>query len=331
MKKVLTLLVLTALLCMGCAPTDHILVISNATIIDGTGAAPRPGMTVVIDRGRISRIGESGGVRYPRSARVIDGTGKYLIPGLWDMHVHLRDLEGTLPLFVVNGVTTVRDMGSAFEATTALREQVAAGTLLGPRIKTPGRMLESTEWLNQYVDLLREQGFGQQAGTEDERNRYVSNGIRDSWRETMAMNAADESRPPREVIRHMVTTSNEFLRQAREAGVLMMAGTDAPTTTIYFGFSLHDELRLLVDEYGMTPMESLQSATSIPAAFMGMDSELGTIESGKIADMVLLDADPLADIANTREIDTIIIGGRAIDRAERERVLGEIATTIANR
>jgi imidazolonepropionase-like amidohydrolase len=463
LKKTLISLVLAAWLCLGCTPADNILVISNATIIDGTGAAPRPGMTVVIDQGRISEIGETGRLHYPRSARIIDGTGKYLIPGLWDMHVHLRDLEGTLPLFVVNGVTTVRDMGSDFEATNALREQIAAGTLVGPRIKTPGRMLESTEWLDQYVDLLRKQGFGQQAeafletrvsagstiesvqavealaasgvdfvkirhaaskeaylaiaraaeeegfqlvghslwivslietadagqqsiehniypgfndredqekkeifdalirngthlvptlvageketkpdevvsaivedvdGAEDERNRYVSNAIRVSWRETMAMNAADEGRPPREVIRQIVTKSNEFLRQAHEAGVAIMAGTDAPTTATYFGFSLHDELRLLVESYGMTPMEALRSATSIPAAFMGMDAEVGTIERGKIAEMILLDADPLTEIANTRRIDTVIIGKRAIDRAERESILGEIASAIADR
>jgi imidazolonepropionase-like amidohydrolase len=168
-------------------------------------------------------------------------------------------------------------------------------------------------------------------GAEDERNRYVSNAIRVSWRETMAMNAADEGRPPREVIRQIVTKSNEFLRQAHEAGVAIMAGTDAPTTATYFGFSLHDELRLLVESYGMTPMEALRSATSIPAAFMGMDAEVGTIERGKIAEMILLDADPLTEIANTRRIDTVIIGKRAIDRAERESILGEIASAIADR
>ncbi len=110
-----------------------------------------------------------------------------------------------------------------------------------------------------------------------------------------------------------------------------MAGTDAPTTATYFGFSLQDELGLLVEKYGMTPMQALRSATSIPAAFMGMDAELGTIERGKIAEMILLDANPLTDIANTQKIDTVIIGGRVIDRTERERILEGIASAIAGR
>jgi imidazolonepropionase-like amidohydrolase len=165
MKRIVAPVVLltSVALSVGCGRSGDTLVIRNATIIDGTGTAPRPRMTVIVERGRISEIGEAGRSRHPRSARVIDGTGKYLIPGLWDMHVHLRDLEGTLPLFVVNGVTSVRDMGSDFETTAALREQVESGVVWGPRIKTPGRMLESAAWLDQYVDLLRNQGFEEQA------------------------------------------------------------------------------------------------------------------------------------------------------------------------
>ena len=466
MKNAFSSLVLAVVLSLSCTsaePHDELRVITEVTLIDGTGGAARPGMTVVIDRDRIREIGATASLSYPRSARVIDGSGKYLIPGLWDMHVHLRDLEGTLPLFVVNGVTSVRDMGSDFEATTAIRDQVAAGTLLGPRIKTSGRMLESTGWLDQYVALLREQGFGEQTepflgtrisagdsaesvavveslaasgvdfikirhaaskeaylaiaraadqaglqlvghylwivsltetadagqksvehniypgfndqtdqekaeifdalilngthlvptlvagrketwpsevasaivsdrdGAVDERNRYVSNAIRKSWQETLAMNAADEGRPSAGAIGHIVTQSNEFLREAHDAGVPMMAGTDAPTTAVYFGSSLHDELQLLVDELGMTAIDALRSASSVPAAFMGLDSQLGTIEAGKIADLVLLDANPLVNIANTREINTVIIGGRVIDGTERSEILAEIAAAIAGR
>ncbi|GAG04508.1 unnamed protein product [marine sediment metagenome] len=127
----------------------------------------------------------------------------------------------------------------------------------------------------------------------------------------------------------MMTGSNQFLAEARSAGVKMMAGTDVPTTGTFFGFSLHDELALLVETYGMTPMEALASATAIPAAFMGMDAEAGTIEAGKWADLVLLDADPLADIRNTRRIDTVIADGRLYDRATRERLLSEIEAVVA--
>ena len=146
----------------GCTAGPELLAIRNVTVIDGTGAAAKTGMTVVIAQGQISAIGTDGSVDYPSSARVIDGTGKYLIPGLWDMHVHLRDLEETLPLFVINGVTTVRDMGSELQKTVALREQIQAGVLVGPRIKTSGMMVESSSWVAQYVDLMREQGADDQ-------------------------------------------------------------------------------------------------------------------------------------------------------------------------
>ncbi len=76
-------------------------------------------------------------------------------------------------------------------------------------------------------------------------------------------------------------------------------------------------------------MEALRSATALPAAFLGLDASVGTIEVGKHADLVLLNADPLADIANTRRIDMVIVGGREFDRSTRERLLSEIAASIA--
>jgi imidazolonepropionase-like amidohydrolase len=166
-------------------------------------------------------------------------------------------------------------------------------------------------------------------GALDSRNRYVSRAIRQRWIETVAVNSADTERPPPEVIQQMMTGSNQFLAEARSAGVKMMAGTDVPTTGTFIGFSLHDELALLVGTYGMTPMEALRSATAIPAVFMGMDAEVGTIEVGKWADLVLLDADPLADIRNTRRIDTVIADGRVYDSATRERLLSEIEDVVA--
>ena len=463
MKRATVLAVSLAIaLSFGCDGQQDALVIRNVTVIDGTGAGPEPDMTVVIEQRRIRTVGTEGSVRYPSSARVIDGTGKYLVPGLWDMHVHLRDLDGTLPLFIINGVTTVRDMGSELEKTVALREQVEAGALVGPRIRTSGMMVESSSWVAQYVDLMREQGADEQAveeflrtrimvgdpqeaaavvdsltalgadfikirhaestevfaaiadaaadagthlvghyvwilsleesadagqrsiehnvlpgfnertpeqkrdifdallrndthlvptlvtnsaetlpfenvlaivedteGALDSRNRYVSRAIRQRWIEAVAVNSADTERPPPEVIQQMMTGSNQFLAEARSAGVKMMAGTDVPTTGTFFGFSLHDELALLVGTYGMTPMEALRSATAIPAVFMGMDAEVGTIEAGKWADLVLLDADPLADIRNTRRIDTVIADGRVYDSATRERLLSEIEAVVA--
>ena len=95
------------------------------------------------------------------------------------------------------------------------------------------------------------------------------------------------------------------------------------------GFSLHDELVLLVNA-GLTPMEALQAATLNPARFLGKESELGTVEKGKIADLVLLDANPLEDIHNTQKINAVMVRGKLIPKAELQRMLATIEAA-ANR
>jgi hypothetical protein len=102
--------------------------------------------------------------------------------------------------------------------------------------------------------------------------------------------------------------------EMHRAGVRLLAGTDAPLAYVHPGISLHDELALLV-RAGLTPMQALQSATREPAAYLGALDSLGTIQPGKLADLVLLDADPLADIRNTRRIHRVIANGRVVDRA----------------
>ena len=100
-----------------------------------------------------------------------------------------------------------------------------------------------------------------------------------------------------------------------------MAGTDtAPGIYIMPGFSLHDELANFV-EAGFTPMESLQTATSNPARFLGMEASLGSVEPGKVADMVLPSANPLEDIRNTRKISVVVANGRFLDRAALNQIL----------
>ena len=86
------------------------------------------------------------------------------------------------------------------------------------------------------------------------------------------------------------------------------------------GFSLHDELALLV-ESGLTPLAALQAATINPAKFMGRSAELGTIEAGKIADLVLLGADPLVDIHNTTQIQAVWLKGKYFDKAALAQML----------
>jgi imidazolonepropionase-like amidohydrolase len=108
------------------------------------------------------------------------------------------------------------------------------------------------------------------------------------------------------------------------AGVPFLAGTDAaPGVYIMPGFSLHDELANFV-EAGFSPMESLETATSNPAKFLGAESTSGSVEPGKIADLVLLRANPLDDIRNTQRIDAVIANGRVFDRAALDGILTQV-------
>ena len=105
------------------------------------------------------------------------------------------------------------------------------------------------------------------------------------------------------------------LQEMHRAGVRILPGTDVAVALIYPGFSLRDELRYFVEKIGMTPMEALVSATRAAAEFSGMLDSLGTIQVGKLADLVLLDADPLADVRNLGRIDAVILRGELFDRS----------------
>jgi imidazolonepropionase-like amidohydrolase len=129
----------------------------------------------------------------------------------------------------------------------------------------------------------------------------------------------------------MVLFQARLVKAFQEAGVPIVAGTDAGTSGVVPGFSLHDELELLVAA-GLTPREALAAATRLPAVWLGVDQERGTIEVGKAADLVLLDADPLADIANTRRIHGVMLNGRWLDRATLDAMLLDLAAwNTANR
>ena len=121
-------------------------VFTHVTVIDATGADAQSDMVVVVADGRIADIGKFGKVKIPKQSQVINASGKFLIPGFWDMHVHLTKAgENTLPLFIANGVTSVRDMGGDYVQLLQWRKEAADGTRLSPRIKTPGALLESAE------------------------------------------------------------------------------------------------------------------------------------------------------------------------------------------
>src|SRR5215831_17291762 len=113
------------------------LAIVGATLIDGTGAAPVEDSAVVIENGRIKAVGPRSKVKIPKDANVVDAKGKFLLPGLWDMHAHFEQVEWG-PIYLAAGVTTVRDCGNEFEFIAAVRDAVAQGRGLGPRLLLAG-------------------------------------------------------------------------------------------------------------------------------------------------------------------------------------------------
>jgi hypothetical protein len=116
-----------------------------------TGATPLADQTVIIKKDRIVNIGASNAVAIPRGAQTLDARGKFLIPGLADMHIHLSaagEPEGSrkfmLPLLLANGITGVRDMGGYLESLNPLRKEIAEGKRFGPRMVTPGPYLDGS-------------------------------------------------------------------------------------------------------------------------------------------------------------------------------------------
>ena len=401
---------------------------------------PREDVSVSIADGRIAAIGKD--ITPVPGARVIDATGKFLIPGLWDMHVHLDASGSALPRLVENGITGIREMYSGIPIATLASWRVRpdvpriviAGFLDGPLLLTGGPLprdafaIENAEeariavaslagagadFLKVYNSLTRDAYFaiaqeskrlgipfaghvpeavspaeaseaGQRSqehlinillacSTREEELRrdriaimndpeisgydrmlqlgfpnpeglfdtydeakaaalfktFVKNG---TWHTpTLAMlrgfladRAAARRMPYLQSLTQeqfeawmlrfsaLLERHKKLVGDMHRAGVDFLAGTDmGPNTPVVPGASLHHELELLV-ESGLSPMEALQSATRNPARYLGKLADMGTIEPGKLADLVLLEANPLEDIRNTRKVRLVVLRGRII-------------------
>jgi imidazolonepropionase-like amidohydrolase len=148
------------------------LAIVGATLIDGTGAAPVADSAVVIQNGRIKAVGPRSKVKIPNDANVVDAKGKFLLPGLWDMHAHFEQVEWG-PIYLAAGVTTVRDCGNEFEFITAVHDAIAQGRGLGPHLLLAGivdgtgplelgvQRVDTPEQARTWVDRYHAAGFQQ--------------------------------------------------------------------------------------------------------------------------------------------------------------------------
>jgi imidazolonepropionase-like amidohydrolase len=378
-------LVVCACLCTCAAHSD--LLIRDVAIVDVAAGRATPPRSILIRGGQIAAIGV--GLRVPASVRVMDGRGKFVIPGLWDMHVHLTSRE-QLPAYLHYGVTGVRDMGSDYDRVNLWRGEMQKGALLGPHIETCGPALngvassdvrvvrspeeartvfnqlddESVDFIGILPELPRDAYF---ALIERARKYYsaVAGDVPVSVSALEAVEARQKSIDHIEAILLACSSEERRLRQAyaqalergdqsaiedvqtaalesydpqkaailfqrmalfetrfvptlsgtpakltkllgdmRRAGVVMLAGSDGGKP----GESLHEELEMLVAA-GLTPAQALGGATIDAAKYVGAGG-LGSVEVGNGADLVILDADPLRDIRNTRKIAGVVLGGR---------------------
>jgi imidazolonepropionase-like amidohydrolase len=403
------------------ATASHTLVFTRVNVIAATGAPLQTGMTIVIRDGQIESLGKTGRIKIPRDSEIVDARGKFLIPGLWDMHAHLGtddfDKHGHLALFVANGVTGIRIMDGD-PVFHQWRDEISAGLLLGPRMMIASPIigqnpisasaarevvrqakLADADLVKVHDGLSRDAYFavvdearklklpveghvpvaltaaevsrvGQKSiehftgldeakadvqkalelaailrrnhtwlcptlimrqsyaslddatFAQDPRLKYV----KPSWARRWVRMTVDAVNTPREEWtsrRALVQKEKALVGLLQRQGVKILAGTDEISPFCAPGFSLHDELALLV-EAGLTPLQALQSATLNPARFFNLTRDLGTIEKGKLADLVLLDANPLRDIHNTQKINAVVVNGRLLDRQTLNQMLSKI-------
>ncbi len=434
------------------------ILIRNANIVDIKGGDILARRSILIHGDRIQTIAPA--IRLPRGATIIDARGKYVIPGLWDMHVHLWYKQNQFPMFLAWGVTGVRDMGSNLDQVKRWKSEIKSGDLLGPHIETSGPPVDGVpsgdpklpitlvrtpaeartayDHLEQdlNVDFIKvlshlpreayfalierarkwglpvaghvpdsvtvdeaitarqnsmehlmgvllscsseeqkirplralaaEQKDGKALASYSERilvtfdptkasnlfermARYSSYQVPTlvMWRRNTYADADDVVRDPRlrfipaEIRKgwddprddkkqipgatlSLVAQQYERLawvvEQMQRQGVPIMAGTDTGDPYTFPGYDLHRELQLLV-KAGLTPAQALRSATLTPAEYLDADESLGSVEQGKMADLVLLDADPLKDIRNTQKISAVVLGGKYLSRVKLDSML----------
>jgi imidazolonepropionase-like amidohydrolase len=454
------------------------IVISDVAIVDPQRSAIRSRVNVLIQNGLISDLLAAEDRVLPDRALIVDGRGRYLMPGLWDMHWHSFSestmRQSFLPLAIAHGVTSVRDMAADcltdcgsypdIFSIRRWRDEIAAGTLVGPNMVLASALVDGpqpahsgsvavstadearqavamlhqrgAEFIKVYSLLPREAYFaiaaetkrrgigfaghvpdavtlreaaraGQrsnehlthvllecaqdearlrnellalatvetrdqdEAWTRFERNSraavlatysqekanslfsdlaqlgfwqcptlterrssayfdrrqdlrdprlaFIPDRLRTIWRQSRELVMGFNRRADRAAAHALFRRELDVVGRLHRAGVGLLAGTDVGVEYIYPGFSLHDELELLV-EAGLSPAEALQTATVNPARFLGLTDSIGRIERGQRADLVLLDANPLTRIRNTRRIAGVVAAGRWFSREALDRL-----------
>jgi len=162
----------------------------------------------------------------------------------------------------------------------------------------------------------------------DPRLKYVPASIRKEWDPAKLLKGT--STEILQLQKVEAARDVELVRAMHDAGLQFLAGSDGPDPYVFPGFSLHDELEWLVKS-GLTPAEALQTATLKPAEFMGKADRYGAIEAGRVADLVLLDGNPLEDIRNTRKIAGVVLSGTYYSGADVDKILAQVGELASSR
>jgi hypothetical protein len=185
-----------------------------------------------------------------------------------------------------------------------LARVAAAGTAITPTLITDVAY-------RQTPDSVAYAAIADTGGLTDPRRRLVSRAMARMWK--FGLDTKKFEGPEDWAAMHRNQVAD--LRRAHEAEVPLLVGTDLGVSLVYPGSAVHQEMQLLVEEGGLSPLEALQAATLTPARIFHLEDSLGSVAPGKRADLVLLDADPLSRIANTERIAAVVLAGRWLDRA----------------
>jgi imidazolonepropionase-like amidohydrolase len=183
------------------------------------------------------------------------------------------------------------------------------------------RLARNRTWQVPTLTVLRSMAFlNDSTFAADERLRYMPGAMTARWDWRQDFRFRNRTPEAWANARRSYQRNLEIVGEMKRADVPILAGTDVLNPFCFPGFSLHDELGLLV-EAGLSPHAALRAATLSPAMFLGATDSLGTVEKGKRADLVLLDANPLENIGNTRKINAVVLNGRLYDRAAIDSLL----------
>ncbi len=170
--------------------------------------------------------------------------------------------------------------------------------------------------------------MGDTNSTVDPQLKYVPISVRRDWeREKLRVRTSPEVL---DLVKKQSAPERELVNTMRRAGIQFMAGSDGPAPYVLPGYSLHTELEWLVKS-GFTPIQALQSATFNPALFLAKLDKFGVVETGHAADLVLLQANPIEDIRNTRKIAAVVMAGKYYSRQELDKMLARVAEVARNR